>query len=74
MRETLVRIIPPGPGETIAEMCARMSGSGPTQTTLTSSAKPPTVYAPRRPVSLRLIALAIAIGIIATLIAAAVLA
>lgn len=75
MRETLVRIVPTGTGETIAEMCARMAGSGPTQTTLASSAKPPTVFAPRsRAVILRLIALAIAIGIIATLIAAAVLA
>ena len=74
MRETPVRIVPTGTGETIAEMCACMAGSGPTQTTLASSAKPPAIYAPRRPVSLRLIALAIAIGIIATLIAAAVLA
>ena len=74
MRETPVRIVPTGTGETIAEMCARMAGSGPTQTTLSNSAKPPAIYAPRRPVSLRLIALAIVIGIIATLIAAAVLA
>lgn len=74
MRETPVRIVPTGTGETITEMCARMAGSGPTQTTLSNSVKPPAIYAPRRPGSLRLIALAIAIGIIAALIAAAVLA
>ena len=75
MRETPVRIVPSGPGETIAEMFARLAGSGPTQTTLSNSVKPPAIYAPRsRAVILRLIALAIAIGIIAALIAAAVLA
>ena len=70
MRETPVRIVPTGTGETIAEMCARLAGSGPTQTTLSNSVKPPAIYAPRsRPVSLRLIALAIALGVIAALIA-----
>lgn len=68
MQGESIRILKQAPGETIEQMCARLAGSGPTRTALSESAKPPTIYPPRRN-SGRIIAIALIAVVMLVLVA-----